>query len=303
MMTYTSFQPSNNRCLALALAICTFAFVLFHGHAQQSAKPSSDTLSVMTYNLRYASPKPPNDWPTRRPLVREVIQTVSPDVMGTQEGIYEQLKDLQADLPDYDTIGLGREGGSRSEFMMVFYRKARLEPLAFDHFWLSDTPNVIGSSTWGNSNRRMVTWVRFRDLKTKQEFFFWNTHFDHEIQPAREKSARLVRERVEALNTTLPVLLVGDFNAAAVTNQAYKILTEGDFFRDTWQTARERIGEGVATFNSFKTLQKSGIRIDWILSRGEVAVDKIEINTFSRDGQFPSDHFPVVAWVRLGTGN
>lgn len=223
--------------------------------------------------------------------------------MGTQEGLYEQLKDMQADLPDYDTIGLGREGGSRSEFMMVFYRKARLEPLAFDHFWLSDTPNVIGSSTWGNSNRRMVTWVRFRDRQTKQEFFFWNTHFDHEVQAAREKSAELVRKRVEALNTKQPVLLVGDFNAAAGTNQAYKILIEGDFFKDTWQSARERIGEGVATFNNFRALQKTGVRIDWILSRGDVIADKTEIVTFSRDGQFPSDHFPVVTWLRLGALN
>jgi endonuclease/exonuclease/phosphatase family metal-dependent hydrolase len=302
MMKCTSFQPLNERCLTVALAIGLLAYTAFQSNAQQPSK-LGDTLCVMTYNLRYASANPPNAWPTRRPLVREVIQTVSPDVMGTQEGLYEQLKDMQADLPDYDTIGLGREGGSRSEFMMVFYRKARLEPLAFDHFWLSDTPNVIGSSTWGNSNRRMVTWVRFRDLQAKQEFFFWNTHFDHEIQPAREKSAKLVRKRVEALNTKLPVLLVGDFNAAAVTNQAYKILIEGDFFKDTWQSARERIGEGVATFNNFRALQKTGVRIDWILSRGDVIADKTEIVTFSRDGQFPSDHFPVVAWVRLGAPN
>lgn len=301
-MKFAAIRPSKNPCLALVLAVSAFSFALLHVHAQQPAKPSGDALCVMTYNLRYASPKPPNDWPTRRPLVREVIQTVSPDVMGTQEGLYEQLKDIQADLPDYDTIGLGREGGSRSEFMMVFYRKARLEPLAFDHFWLSDTPDVIGSSTWGNSNRRMVTWVKFRDLQTKQEFYFWNTHFDHEIQQAREKSAELVRKRVEALNTKLPVLLVGDFNAAAVTNKAYKILTEGDFFKDTWRTAREHIGDGAATFNSFKALQITGVRIDWILSRGNVTADKTEIVTFSRDGQFPSDHFPVVAWVRLDTG-
>jgi endonuclease/exonuclease/phosphatase family metal-dependent hydrolase len=303
MMTCTSIRSSKNRRLALALAIVAFAITLFDGQAQQPAKPSSDTLCVMTYNLRYASANPPNDWPTRRPLVREVIQTVSPDVMGTQEGLYQQLKDVASDLPDYDTIGLGRDGGSRGEFMMVFYRKARLEPLAYDHFWLSDTSEVIGSTTWGNSNRRMVTWVRFRDRQTKQEFYFWNTHFDHEIQPAREKSAELVRKRVAELDTKLPVLLVGDFNAAAGTNQAYKILTEENFFKDTWQTARERIGEGVATFNSFKALQKSGVRIDWILSRGDVNVDKTEIVTFSRDGQFPSDHFPVVTWLRLGAGN
>jgi endonuclease/exonuclease/phosphatase family metal-dependent hydrolase len=299
MRNCNSFPLTLNRHLTLALAVGFSALPVWHSHAQPATKPG-DALCVMTYNLRYASPKPPNDWPTRRPLVREVIQTVSPDLMGTQEGLFEQLKDLQADLPDYDTIGVGRDGGSRGEFMMVFYRKARLEPLAFDHFWLSDTPNVIGSSTWGNANRRMVTWVRFRERQTKQEFFFWNTHFDHEIQPAREKSARLVRERVEALDTKLPVLLAGDFNAAAGTNQAYRILTQDAFFKDTWPAARERVGEGVATFNSFKALQKSGIRIDWILSRGAVSVDKSEIVTFTRNGQFPSDHFPVVAWVRLG---
>ena len=302
MTTSSSFRPSAYRCLAFALAIAAFGFAPSHGHPQKPAKPSSDTLCVMTYNLRYASPNPPNAWPTRRPLVREVIQTISPDVMGTQEGVFAQLKDLKSDLPEYDTIGLGREGGSRGEFMMVFYRKARLDPVAFDHFWLSDTPEVIGSSTWGNSNRRMVTWVRFRDLVTKQGFYFWNTHFDHQVQPAREKSAELVRKRVAELDPTLPMLLVGDFNAAAGSNPAYKILTEGDFFKDTWQTARERHGEGIATFNNFKAVQTTGTRIDWILSRGEVSAEKIEIVTFSRDGQFPSDHFPVVAWVRLGAG-
>ncbi len=295
MTTTIFFFMARWRCLALVASLCAFTFVC--GHAQ----PAGDVLCVMTYNLRYASSNPPNDWPTRRPLVREVIQKISPDVIGTQEGLFQQLRELAADLPEYDTIGLGREGGSRSEFMMVFFRKSRLEPLAYDHFWLSDTPEVIGSSTWGNSNRRMVTWVKFRDLRTKQEFYFWNTHFDHQIQPAREKSAELVRKRVEALDTKLPVLLVGDFNAPAGNNKAFDILTKDGFFQDTWDTARERVGEGVATFNSFKALQKSGVRIDWILSRGAVVTDKTEIVTFARDGQFPSDHFPVVAWLRLGS--
>jgi len=44
---------------------------------------------------------------------------------------------------------------------------------------------------------------------------------------------------------------------------------------------------------------KSPRRIDWILVRGEMAVDAAEIVTFSRNGQFPSDHLPVVAWVHF----
>ena len=267
--------------------------------AQSTHPASPDTLTVMTYNLKYASPSGPNAWPVRRPLVREVIQQIAPDVFGTQEGLYAQLKDIAADLPDYEWIGLGREGGSRGEFMAVFYRKARFEPLAYDHFWLSDTPEVIASSTWGNRNRRMVTWVKFLDRQTKQEFLLWNTHFDDQIQAAREQAAKLVRERVAALETNLPLILTGDFNAAGGTNAAYKILTAGGFFADTWMTARERKGEGLNTSNGFQAIGRNGVRIDWILTRGEVVADSTEIVTFSRNGQFPSDHCPVVARMRF----
>src|SRR5687767_5364587 len=172
-------------------------------------------MCVMTFNLRYASDRPPNAWPQRRPVMKECITSVKPDLIGTQEGLYGQLKDLTADLPEYTWIGLGRDGGSKGEFMAVFYRPERFDPLEFDHFWLSDTPAVIGSSTWGHSNRRMVTWVKFRDRTSGQTFYFLNTHLDHQIQPARGKAAELIRQRVKELNTTLPVLLVGDFNARA----------------------------------------------------------------------------------------
>jgi endonuclease/exonuclease/phosphatase family metal-dependent hydrolase len=291
------------RCLttSLILVVCDSSLLQFSATAQTATTAAPGTLTVMTYNLKFASSRPPDAWPQRRPLMAELIKTLAPDVFGTQEGLYSQLQDLAADLPMFQWIGMGRDGGSRGEFSAVFYRTARLEPLGFDHFWLSDTPEVIGSKTWGPKLPRMVTWVKFRDRQTKREFIFVNTHFDHQVQEAREKSARLVRERVATFDPKLPVLFVGDFNAAAGSNQAYVILTEDKFFTDTWATARERVNEGIGTFNSFKGLEKDGPRIDWILSRGDVAADRIEIVTFSRDGQFPSDHCPVVAKLRLGT--
>jgi len=249
----------------------------------------------MTYNLRYASLQKPNDWPTRRPLVAKVVRDSAPDVLGTQEGLYGQLKDLASDLPEFAWIGLGREGGSRGEFMAVFYRKSRLEPQEFDHFWLSDTPDVIGSTTWGNQNRRMVTWIRFRDRTNGREFYFLNTHFDHQIQLAREKSAALVRERIAALKPSLPVILSGDFNATAGKNAAYDTLTRDGFLTDTWLATTNRMGEGLATFNDFTGVKTNGVRIDWILKRGGLEPRRIEINPVSFNGQFPSDHCPVIA--------
>src|SRR4051812_28967639 len=209
-----------------------------------ASRPVGDgALTVMTFNLRYASATPPNAWWQRREAMRECIASVNPDVFGTQEGLYAQLKDIEQDLKDYAWVGLGRDGGSMGEFMAVFYRKDRFEPLAYDHFWLSDTPDVIGSSTWGNSVKRMVTWVRFRDRQSGKEFYFINTHFDHEVQLAREKSATLLRKRIEDLKTDLPVILTGDFNAPAEKNPAYKILTADNFLKDTWKLAPERRGE------------------------------------------------------------
>lgn len=260
-----------------------------------NAGPAS--LCVMSYNLRFASSVPPNAWSQRRPLMREAIRSVSPDIIGTQEGLLAQLRDLASDLPEYEWIGTGRDGGTKGEFVAVFYRRTRLQPLATNHFWLSDTPEVVASSTWGNSSRRMVTQLRFRDLKSRREFHLLNTHFDNEVQLAREKSAALIRERVAMLNDALPVLLTGDFNAAAGSNPAYDILAKGGL-SDLWRTAAERKGAGINTFNGFNRVSTNDVRIDWILGRGVVA-ERAETLTFARDGQFPSDHFPVSVWLHF----
>ncbi len=265
--------------------------------AARAADPPR-SLRVLTYNLRYASDRPPNAWPARRPVAAALVQAVAPDVIGTQEGLFRQVTDLAADLPQYAWIGLGRDGGSHGEFMAVFYRTERLEPLEYDHFWLSDTPEQIGSTSWGNSNRRMVTWVRFRDRLQGGEFYFANTHFDHEVQTAREKSASLVLARTATWRADLPLVLAGDFNAQAGNNPVYAQLVAGGF-ADTWNSAAQR-GPLVGTFHDYHGPQADGPRIDWILTRGSVSALRSEVVTFARDGQYPSDHFPVLAVLELG---
>lgn len=257
-------------------------------------------LCVMTFNLRYASPTPPNSWPERRPVMRDCIRHVGPDLIGTQEGLFPQLKDLASDLPDYAWIGQGREGGSHGEFMAVFYRRDRFEPLEYDHFWLSDTPDVVGSSTWGNANRRMVTWVRFRDRKTGREFYFWNTHLDNDVELARQKGAELIRHRIKLLNPGLPLVLTGDFNCDGGNSRAWDILVKEGGLSDTWPLAREHVNEQMNSFHDYEKPKENGERIDWILVRGGVTVAKEEVCNFSENGQCPSDHFPVIAWLTLG---
>ena len=256
---------------------------------------ADDAIKVMTFNVRFASATPPNAWWQRRGVLRDCIRQEGPDLIGTQEGLYPQLRDIAEDMgPEYAWVGLGREGGSRGEFMAIYYRKGRFDALEYDHFWLSDTPNVIGSATWGNRVRRMVTWVKFLDKRSNKQFYFWNTHFDHQVQESREKSAQLVRQRVEGLKTELPVILVGDFNATARKNKAYEILTEGGFFTDTYTD------EEAGTFHNFTGTPGQQGRIDWIFLRGPAkTVGSTRIVRYDQNGQYPSDHFPVVVPVKI----
>ena len=250
------------------------------------------TLSVMSFNLRYASNVEPNSWASRRPAMAQLLLAELPAVLGTQEGLYSQLLDIAHDLPDhYDWIGLGRAGGSHDEFGAIFFDTLRLEPLEFDHHWLSATPNVVGSRSWGNNVIRMVTWVRFADRLTGKQFVAVNTHFDHESENSRLRSAELVRSRLDA--ETLPVVLTGDFNAPAAASPTYDVLIGG--MTDTW-LAGPRTTPAYGTFHGYGPLVPDGPRIDWILTRG-ARVEAAAINTYQRDGQYPSDHLPVQALI------
>lgn len=259
-------------------------------------------MHVMSFNLRFAGEEEPNSWSVRAPVMGELLRRERPDLIGTQEGLYGQLCDVAAELgPDYGAIGLGRDGGSRGEFMMVFYAKERLRPLAYDHFWLSDTPSVMGSKTWGGCCARMVTWVRFADLRAGGEFYAVNTHLEVLDAGARAKSADLLLARFAEFEPGVPVVLTGDFNEPAATGEVvYDALVTNGPLVDTWLTARDR-GPLYATFHGYRPLVPGGVRIDWILTSPGVDVARTRLNTFARDGQYPSDHLPLQVELTLPT--
>ncbi len=276
--------------LTLALAALMLALTA------PTASAKKADLHVMSFNLRFASDTPPNSWPERRPVMRQLLQRERPDIIGTQEGLYRQLRDIQDDLPPhYDSIGLGRDGGSRGEAMQIFYDAKRLDPQEYDHYWLSDTPNVIGSKTWGGCCPRMVTWIRFLDRRTNQQFYLVNTHLEAFDATARANSAQLMLQRQATFDPALPVIATGDFNEAAKPGlTVYDALVTNGPFEDSWVTAKKR-SPLFATFHGYQPLTPNGDRIDWILHTPGVNTHEASINTFSRNGQFPSDHLPVQA--------
>jgi endonuclease/exonuclease/phosphatase family metal-dependent hydrolase len=255
------------------------------------------SLTVATFNLRVAAGprEPAQAWLVRRPLVRDSIRQFAPDLLGTQEGLFAQLQDLRVDLPEYRFVGQGRDGGSQGEFAAIFYREDRFVPLETGHFWLSDFPDQVASSTWGTRYRRMATWARLSDRQAQRDLIVLNTHWDHEVPIAREKSAWLIRERLARWPAELPVVVTGDFNAAAGHELSYDLLVRDGFLRDTWTTAVEHNGDPeLNSFNDFGAPQRKGRRIDWVLTRGPLHTASVEVIDNRAAGQYPSDHFPVM---------
>lgn len=255
------------------------------------------TIKIMTYNMLHIDDNPENDWHLRKGLISTIIQREKPDIIGTQECLFSQIKDIIALNDELDWLGLGRRGGSKDDYMAIFYRKDRFEVLAYDHFWLSDTPYDVGSMTFGNEWPRMVTWIHFFDKKTGNNFYHMNTHFDHISEASRFKSAYLINNKVKEFGKNDSVFLTGDFNCDAGTS-TYQILTEEGPFTDTWELARENKNKTSDTKNNLHP-DPGGERIDWILVRNVSNVNRIKINTDLIGGDYPSDHFPVTVECQL----
>jgi endonuclease/exonuclease/phosphatase family metal-dependent hydrolase len=256
-------------------------------------------LEIMTFNLRYASSSPPGSWAQRRPVTRDMLTAERPDLIGTQEGLAAQLHDIRTDLgAGYDFLGVGRDGGSLGEHMAIFYAKARLFPQRSGNFWLSETPEIPGSVSWGSHRTRMVTWVLFTDLRTGRPFYAVNTHLDNRSENARRHAARLIRERLAAFDP-LPIVLTGDFNTPAQsTGQVYHLLVDQAGFRDTW-TAAPRRGPSYGTIHNYQPPIPHGERDDWILTTPGITVLAALMNTYRGGAQYPSDHLPVQVRLRL----
>lgn len=286
---------------ALVATLLVLALGALAGCAAVGAGGGSDpSLRVMTYNVRYGTADDRADaWERRRELALRVISSNRPDVVGVQEALRFQLDEIAASFPRLGEVGVGRDdGGEAGEYAAILFDEDRLELLGSATFWLSDTPEVVASTSWGNRIPRIVTWARFRDRRTNRTFYAFNTHWDHESQPSRERSAALLLARIAAReHPDDPVLVTGDFNAGE-SNAAFTALLEGRL-NDTFR-ALHPDASGVGTFHGFEG-DRSGEKIDAVLASPGWRVREAWIVTLREGNRYPSDHFPVMAVVGLAS--
>lgn len=262
---------------------------------------------VMSFNIRYGTANDGvNHWSLRREFLVETVRAFSPDLLGTQETLGFQRDYLAEKLAEYDHLGVGRDDGrERGEMMALYYRKDRFEKLDCGHFWLSETPDVVGSKNWDSSLPRMVTWVKLRDRRQESlpPIVFFNTHFDHMGTTARLESAKLLRRKIASFADTCSVIVTGDFNTDEASPPYRALFDTVDSAPspviDSYRANRpDRLAEKEGTFSSFKADAIGGARIDWIGVSRDWQIRSTKIDHTAREGRTPSDHFPVTAIVR-----
>jgi endonuclease/exonuclease/phosphatase family metal-dependent hydrolase len=273
------------------------------GCSRQAEQPTlGPALVVMTFNIRYGTAADGSDeWQRRRDLLIDVIRSEAPDVLGLQEALRFQLDDVQRALPHYAVIGVGRDDGvAKGEFAAILYRTDRFEVSQRGTFWFSDTPDQPGSVGWGARIPRIATWARLVDRQASATFDVYNVHWDHESQASRQQSAALLRDRLRARTLPNPVIVTGDFNAGE-ENPAFTSLVDpaaeprlSDTFRDRHPEAAGVIG----TYHGFRG-SVTGEKIDAVLASPDWEVLDAAIVHTSRDGRYPSDHYPVTARLAL----
>jgi endonuclease/exonuclease/phosphatase family metal-dependent hydrolase len=268
--------------------------------ALPAAGLASEPLTVMSFNIRYGTAADgENQWTARRQMLFDLLREQDADIVGLQEALDFQIREIVAAVPGYAVVGVGRDDArAHGEYSAILFKADRLRVADAGTFWFSDTPAVPASRTWGNRIPRICTWARFTD-RDGAAFWVYNLHLDHESQPSRERSTRLLASRIERRRPfpAEPVVITGDFNAGE-DNPAIRQLTDRRFV-DTFRVLHPDERE-VGTFTGFTFGRTGGPKIDYVLVLPGTDVLSAAIIRFSRDGRHPSDHFPVVARVRFG---
>ena len=282
--------------LILLKVILLSGAILAQGLITQVGAADDAAVRVMTFNIRYGTaPDGENSWPHRKEMVLDVLRKYKPEILGMQEALREQLAEILQEFPEYASVGVGREADGGGEYSPLVYDRTRFDVLEAQTFWLSATPSVRGSRTWGNAITRICIRAKLFDRTNNRVLRVYNTHWDHKSQPSRLCSGKLLARKICEVRTSEPLIVMGDFNIGPLDPARQPLTKIGlrDSFVDIYPHEAH-----TGTFHEFKGVSKSD-KIDAILVSPVWQVLGAEIIRTERAGRFPSDHFPVTATLRL----
>jgi endonuclease/exonuclease/phosphatase family metal-dependent hydrolase len=253
---------------------------------------------LISSNIRFDNPADgENSWVHRRDILASTLLKHRPDVIATQEGRFNQLKNFESIMVDYQIIDQHRSWIRERMYPSFYLRTGKFEILRSDDLWLSETPEVAGSISFGSSFPRLMTWMKIQPKNTEHNLFIVNTHLDHVRPQTRiEQTKVLIQEIQSRRDQRYRLIIMGDFNEGP-TGEVRKLINKAfPELIDSWKICNNH---EETSHHAFNGECQNGSRIDWILVDQALKVEDCFLEKTVISGRYPSDHFPVICRLRL----
>lgn len=287
-------------------------------------------LKIMSFNIQTENGTQV-DFALRAEMFRDLLDDRRPDSIGMQEVTVNWIKWMDSVSFNDSYAGVGEARSAGGEASSIYYRKDKFDLVDHGTFWLSDTPDVVGSALAGANYPRICTWVHLKDKVTGFEYVHLNTHLDHngnnsaaDGRKIRLAQVQVILEFIEKLGD-LPMVMTGDFNQAHINSKdapypMYKYITGQDSYEaadgtvvsgpfsdaridatwtvgsDSWATMTSYWQEGNSKYDPAHK------PIDYVFYTGaDFTADRYENIHYHRDGIYMSDHLPQYCELTVKT--
>jgi endonuclease/exonuclease/phosphatase family metal-dependent hydrolase len=243
-------------------------------------------LNLITSNIRFDNPDDgEHTWARRKELLAQTLSEHEPDIIGTQEGREPQLREFFDLLPEHSILDSHRDWLDNRMYPSIFYNPAKMEVKSSGDIWLSETPDVPGSSSFQSTFPRLATWGDFFHVQSSLYFFIVNVHLEHTSEDIREKQIEVLLNEIPKKNlNNSPVIFIGDFNSPPTEKVRKKIDTSEFDIYDPWEKLQLK---EETSYHHFKGQIDNGSRIDWVLLPTQLECEEIFLEKKSEKGVFP----------------
>lgn len=272
----------------------------------------TDSLKIISFNLRADFKHDKfNRWDFRKEYAMQLIRDSGASIIGVQELLPKMRSDVQKLLENYTVLGWGRYKGQKpnsDEHSDIIIKNADADVDFCRTFWLSNNTEDVSRAYYAFFPR-ICTVAEVYVKSLDQRIRVFNTHFDHICGMARVLGVNIILRTMSELNreNPLPTILMGDMNAGP-GSKPIRILTENRHPYDNVHLTSvyshcnpEKIRNTHHGFNSKGLIARLIDRapIDYIFVSDEFEILDAYIDHSNLDGRFPSDHFPIVATLKL----
>lgn len=258
-----------------------------------------DILQLFQLNIRYFNNVDKmNCWDIRKaPQIDTIISSKS-DILFFQEVTLNQWKELDTHLSViYENVGGYRNSDFNDEAIPIYYHKKKYKQIKSGQFWLSSTPSLRGSKTFGNYFPRVCTWLQLSFTSNNKSFLLFNTQLDHLNLKGNISLTKVLLETMDKIikeTEKNDFVILGGCLYCDEDDPLIKLIIENGFSKVKFNkhTFHDFTGTGYKTYDYifYKNIEnKKGIKLKKCYVYDSESIINKEKNIYI------SDHYPVSA--------